>query len=34
MEGEIEIIAPELIIFEVLNALYYKKLFTLIELKK
>ncbi len=34
VEGEIEIIAPELIIFEVLNALYYKKLFTLEELKE
>ena len=34
VEGEIDIIAPELITFEVLNALYYKKLFTLLELKE
>ncbi|MEM2084118.1 MAG: type II toxin-antitoxin system VapC family toxin [Nitrososphaerota archaeon] len=34
VEGEIDIIAPEIIIFEVLNALYYKKLFTLLELKE
>lgn len=34
IEGEIRILAPELIIFEVLNALYYKKLFSEDELKE
>ena len=28
IEGEIRIIAPELMIFETLNALYYKRLFS------
>jgi len=34
IEGEIELIAPEIINFEVLNALYYKKLFSESELKE
>ncbi len=33
VEGEIQIIAPELITYEVLNALYYKRLFSEDELK-
>ncbi len=33
LEGEIQIIAPELIMFEVLNALYFKRLFSEKELK-
>ena len=31
--GEFKIVVPSLMIFEVLNALYYKKLFTTEELK-
>jgi len=34
IEGEIRIIAPELMIFETLNALYYKRLFSEEELKQ
>jgi len=34
IDGEISIIAPELIIFEVLNALYYKRLFSESEMKE
>jgi predicted nucleic acid-binding protein len=34
VEGGIELIAPEIINFEVLNALYYKKLFSESELKE
>jgi len=34
VEGEIQIIAPELITFEVLNALYFKRLFSEDELKQ
>ena len=34
IDGEIRIIAPELIIFEVLNALYYKRLFSESEMKE
>jgi len=34
IKGEIELIAPEIINFEVLNALYYKKLFSESELKE
>lgn len=34
IEGKIRIIAPELIFFEVLNALYYKRLFSEDELKE
>jgi len=34
IEGRIRIIAPELMVFEALNALYYKKLFSEDELKK
>lgn len=34
VEGEVEIVAPELIIFETLNALRYKGLFTEAELKR
>ncbi len=33
VEGEIKIIAPEILPFEVLNTLYYKKLFSKNELK-
>ncbi|WP_290596145.1 MULTISPECIES: type II toxin-antitoxin system VapC family toxin [unclassified Archaeoglobus] len=33
INGKIKLIAPELIVFEVLNALYYKKLFSISELK-
>jgi len=32
--GEVKLIAPELIIFEVLNALYFKKLFSSSEIKE
>lgn len=32
--GEIKLIAPEIMIFEVLNALYYKGLFSINELKE
>ncbi|MGC9203013.1 MAG: type II toxin-antitoxin system VapC family toxin [Thermoproteota archaeon] len=34
IEGEIKLIAPEIITFEVLNALYYKKLFSESEMKE
>ena len=34
IEGKIRIIAPELMIFETLNALYYKRLFSEEELKQ
>lgn len=34
IDGEISIIAPELMIFEVLNALYYKRLFSESEMKE
>ena len=34
IEGRVGIIAPELVIFEALNALYYKKLFSEDELKE
>lgn len=34
IDGKIKIAAPELIIFEVLNALYYKKLFSESEMKE
>ena len=34
VEGEISIVAPELIIFETLNALKYKRLFSMNELMK
>ena len=34
IEGEIKLIAPELMIFEALNALYYKRLFSEEELKQ
>ena len=34
IEGKIRIIAPELVTFEALNALYYKKLFSEDELKE
>lgn len=34
IDGEISIIAPELIVFEVLNALYYKRLFSKSEMKE
>lgn len=34
IEGEIKLIAPEIIIFEVLNALHYKKLFSADEMKE
>ena len=34
IEGEIKLIAPELMIFETLNALYYKRLFSEEELKQ
>ena len=34
IDGEIRILAPELMIFEVLNALYYKKLFSESEMKE
>jgi len=34
IEGKIRIIAPELMIFETLNALYYKRLFSEKELKR
>lgn len=33
ISGELKLIAPELLTFEVLNALYYKRLFSLDELK-
>ncbi|MEM0094224.1 MAG: type II toxin-antitoxin system VapC family toxin [Thermofilum sp.] len=33
VSGELKLIAPELLPFEVLNALYYKRLFTVEELK-
>ena len=33
VNGELKLIAPELLPFEVLNALYYKRLFTIGELK-
>ncbi|ABL77460.1 type II toxin-antitoxin system VapC family toxin [Thermofilum pendens] len=28
VEGEVELVAPELLVYEVLNALYYKRLFS------
>ena len=34
IEGEIEILAPELILFETLNALRYKRLFTKSKIKR
>jgi predicted nucleic acid-binding protein len=34
IEGELKLIAPEIINFEVLNALYYKKLFSESEIKE
>jgi len=34
VEGEVEIIAPELVVFEALNALRYKRLFTAEEVKR
>jgi predicted nucleic acid-binding protein len=34
IDGEIKLIAPEIIIFEVLNALSYKKLFSVDEIKE
>lgn len=34
INGEIKIVAPEIMIFEVLNSLYYKRLFTLKEMRE
>jgi len=34
IEGEIKVVAPEIITFEVLNAIYYKKLFSKNEIKE
>ncbi|MEM4576697.1 MAG: type II toxin-antitoxin system VapC family toxin [Candidatus Nezhaarchaeales archaeon] len=34
VSGEVRLIAPELLIFEVLNALYYKRLFSLEEMRE
>ncbi len=34
VKGEIELMAPEIIMFEVLNALYYKQLFSESEMKE